>query len=227
MVFGLKGLQFPIGKEKVHRLVAGVLLGYDGLYHLCKENDFSGMTIESDSVEACNNIWLQQVIFGISQAEYNHHNYDSLPIPRIAAATAGLIERCENQNQFQENFNRFIETLHNCYQEGDATETAAYLRRFEEFLEWSKKGVPVKEVGDAINTILFAVEVHKECGIENACSVYEATTNLIINTLPHTIFLGMPWVPNEKQIYKGSLDYEVIAKDIIEKNPLDTDTQTI
>ena len=81
--------------------------------------------------------------------EYDCHDYDSATnVSKNIVEGAKARTRLLNQSQFQQSFNRFIETLHSCYQQGNPTETVPYLRRFAEFLKWTKQGVHIKKLYD-------------------------------------------------------------------------------
>tara|TARA_Y100000310_G_scaffold275909_1_gene292696 strand:+ start:8813 stop:9478 length:666 start_codon:yes stop_codon:yes gene_type:complete len=216
----LYGLQFPIGKEKTHKLVAGVLNGYDGIYHLGQEQDLKGIIAEGTStLEEYNHIFLSGVIFRISLVK--HDNPDSLEgIPEEVSWRVRMIKKLNSQGQYEIDFNRFIETLHNCYEHGYPEDAAVHLKGFAEFLGWDKEGPPIKGLDDALQELLRAAELYKNRSIEKAEPIYDNLNDLIVSTWPRTIYFGIPWGPNKHQTYKEPLDYEAIARDIMEMGVL-------
>ena len=214
----LYGLQFPIGKEKTHRLVAGVLSGYDGIYHLGQEQDLNEIIVKgSSSLEEYNDISLTSVASYISLIDHDNLNCDSaVNVPKYIPQRARGINRLMNQGQFQQDFNVFIETLHNCYQRGYHAVASVHLRRFAEFLGWDKEGPPIKGLDEALAWLWQAAEFNRDRGVKKAGPIYDNLDVLVTSTLPYTIFFGIPWGPNKQQTYREPLDYETIARDIME-----------
>lgn len=218
----LCGLQFPIGREKTHALVAGVLYGYDGVYHLGEEQDLSKIIAEAESsLESYNNhTWLTQVVFRMSQVDHDGHNYDKGlvgGVPEYIVQGAAVRDRLASQSHFQQDFNKFIELLHIDYQDGDVVGTADYLSIFANFLGWSEEGPPIAGLSDALITLSQAAKFNRDRGVRKAELVHNTLNDLVVDIWPRTIFLGIPRGPNEQHSYKGPLDYETIARDVIER----------